>query len=144
MTNSKVIKRPNRQVTRRLDGLASKLLQYGELDGIEVVFIARNTKRDETYSYLSSRGINWLGRIEKMRSHPKAKNDFPEHVRERLGKLAKSTRGVQNKKSKNPNAVASEPEEAILVLPTGLASFPAFPEFNLTILKRKLKEDTDI
>ncbi|KAH7111271.1 hypothetical protein B0J11DRAFT_543537 [Dendryphion nanum] len=94
MTNNKAIKRPNRQVTRRLDGLASKLLQYGELDGIEVVFVARNTKRDETYSYLSSRGINWLGKIEKMRSHPKAKNDFPEQVRERLGKLAKSTRGV--------------------------------------------------
>jgi len=66
MKKNKTIKRPNRQITRRLDGLASKLLQYGELDGIEVVFIARNTKRDETYSYLSSRGINWLGKIEKM------------------------------------------------------------------------------
>ena len=70
MTNNKTIKRPNRQVTRRLDELASKLLQYGELDSIEVVFIARNTKRDETYSYLSSRGINWLGKIEKMVSPP--------------------------------------------------------------------------
>jgi hypothetical protein len=70
MKNNKTIKRPNRQLTRRLDGLASKLLQYGELDGIEVVFIARNTKKDETYSYLSSRGINWLGKIEKMVSWP--------------------------------------------------------------------------
>jgi hypothetical protein len=66
MTNQKGIKRPNRQVVRRLDGLASKLLQYGELDGVELVFIARNVRRNETYSYLSSRDINWLGEIEMM------------------------------------------------------------------------------
>ena len=63
---NKVIKRPNRQVTRRLEGLTSKLLAYGELDGIELAFIAYNTKKNDIYSYLSSSNISWLGRIEKM------------------------------------------------------------------------------
>lgn len=66
MTNDRVIKRPNRQVTRRLEGLQSKLLQFGKLDGIELVFIVRNTNKDEVYSYLSSHDINWLGRMEEM------------------------------------------------------------------------------
>jgi hypothetical protein len=68
MTSKKAIKRPERQVIRRLDGLTSKLLQYGELDGIELVFIARNVNKNETYSYLSSRDIDWLGHIEMMAS----------------------------------------------------------------------------
>jgi hypothetical protein len=67
---SKVIKRPNRQITRRLEGLVSKLLVYGELDSIELAFIVYNSKKDHVYSYLSSRDISWLGQVEKMVSPP--------------------------------------------------------------------------
>merc|ERR1712098_596385 len=133
MTNRKAIKRPNRQVVRRLDGLASKLLQYGELDGVELVFIARNVRRNETYSYLSSRDINWLGEIEMMRSHPKAKNDFPEQVRERQRRLAKSTRGAKKTGSSKPEPAALDLKDTIVVAtPTELIPFPAF---DLTILR---------
>jgi hypothetical protein len=64
--NKKTIKRPARQKIRRLEGLSKKLFEFGELDDIQLAFIALDTKKDEVLSYLSSPDIPWLGRIEKM------------------------------------------------------------------------------
>jgi hypothetical protein len=64
--NKKTIKRPARQKIRRLEGLFKKLFEFGEFDGIELAFIALDTKKDEVHSYLSSPDIQWLARIEKM------------------------------------------------------------------------------
>jgi hypothetical protein len=69
-------KRPNRQITRRLDGLVSKLIKYGELDGIELVFVVRNVTKNEVYSYISSENIDWIGQIEQMVSKLKRKTSL--------------------------------------------------------------------
>jgi hypothetical protein len=58
MANSTETKRPNRQYIRRLDGLTSKLLSYGELKGMELFFLAYNREKDSVYTYSSSMDIS--------------------------------------------------------------------------------------
>jgi hypothetical protein len=70
MAAKKVPKRPDRQVTRRLERLIIKLFEFAELNGgIECLFMARNTKKKEVHSFLSSEDINWLGNVEDMIDH---------------------------------------------------------------------------
>ncbi len=63
---TKPIKRPNRQITRRLEGLTNKLLAYGELQGMELIFVLCNREKDSLYSYVSSHDIDWIGHIEDL------------------------------------------------------------------------------
>ncbi len=48
-----LVKRPNRQKMRRLEGLVSKLKGFASLQGIKLVFIAEDEVLNELYSHFS-------------------------------------------------------------------------------------------
>ncbi|KAF9730173.1 hypothetical protein PMIN01_12106 [Paraphaeosphaeria minitans] len=74
----------NKKLRRRREGLSTKCYEYGELDGVELALFVRYPKRGDFYSYVSRRELPWLRDVTKLMTHPKARTEYPEDLKERV------------------------------------------------------------
>lgn len=62
----RIVKRPNKQIKRRLEGLTSKAFQYGNLEGVECCLLINYPRKGTFYSYRSSKQLSWLRNLHEM------------------------------------------------------------------------------
>ncbi|KAF2844458.1 hypothetical protein T440DRAFT_368828, partial [Plenodomus tracheiphilus IPT5] len=99
----------NKKLRRRREGLSTKSYEYGELDGVELALFIRYPKRGDFYSYRSALHLPWIYDLDNMMGHPKAKNELPKDVKQRVEETRRKTKKPQGTVIEGTDDDPSEP-----------------------------------